>query len=291
MLIFGEPDFHLGVGIHPLNPIEASNLPDAMPLYMDRHNVPGASAEDVAAAHVSDLAISKDYDVEFFSYWFDAKDGAVFCFARAPGEEAMNAVHEASHGLVPAEIIEVNENEVTSFLGRVHDPVDASEVTSAFRTIAFTDIVGSTEMLDRAGQAGFMVLLTEHDLMIRRALMSWDGREVKHTGDGFMVSFEDAGKALGWALDVRSTFADHESLDIRLGMDAGEPVDQYDDIFGAAVTMASRICASADAGKVRVSDVVHGLGVEKGFTFSDGMLETLKGFSEPARIYELLNSG
>lgn len=265
-------------------------LPRRMPLFMDRHNVPGASAEDVAAAHVSDLAVSKDYDVEFFSYWFDSNDGAVFCFARAPSEDAMTDVHEASHGLVPAEIIAVNENDVVGFLGRVHDPVDASEVTSPFRTIAFTDIVDSTALLDQKGQAGYMVLLTEHDLMIRKALVSWDGREVKHTGDGFMVSFEDASKALGWALDVRGVFDTHPDLSIRLGMDAGEPVDQYDDIFGAAVTMASRICSSAGAGVVRVSDVVHDLGKDKGFTFSDGELEILKGFSEPARLYELLNS-
>ncbi len=261
-----------------------------MPLYMDRHEVPGATAQDVAEAHMSDLEEASKFDVEFFSYWFDANDGAVFCFAKAPSEDSMVSVHEASHGLVPARIIEVNESDVVSFLGRVHDPVDASEITSPFRTIAFTDIVGSTELLDRKGQAEFMVLLTEHDLMVRKALMSWEGQEVKHTGDGFMVSFGDVGKALGWALELRSAFDAHEDLSIRLGMDAGEPVDQYDDIFGAVVTMASRICASTGPGKVRVSDVVHELGVERAFTFSEGEPETLKGFSEPTTLYELLGS-
>lgn len=259
-----------------------------MPLYMDRHEVPGATAQEVAAAHVSDLEKASDFDVEFFSYWFDSDNGAVFCFAKAPNEDSMNRVHAASHGLIPAEIIEVNERDVVSFLGRVHDPADASEITNPFRTIAFTDIVGSTRLLDRLGQAGFMVLLTEHDLLIRKALISWDGREVKHTGDGFMVSFEDVSKALGWALDIRATFNEHSELEIRLGMAAGEPVDQYDDIFGAAVTLASRICASAGAGRVRVSDVVHDLGVDRGFEFSDGEPEILKGFSEATTLYELL---
>ncbi len=252
--------------------------------------MPGATPQDVANAHVSDLEKASEFDVEFFSYWFDSNENAVFCFARAPNADAMTQVHRASHGLIPAEIIEVKENDVVSFLGRVHEPADASEITSPFRTIAFTDIVGSTEMLDRFGQAGYMVLLTEHDLLIRKALVSWGGREVKHTGDGFMVSFEDAGKALGWAIDVRTVFGEHEELDIRLGMAAGEPVDQYDDIFGAAVTMASRICSSAGPGRVRVSEVVHDLGVDKGFTFDDGELETLKGFSEPTTLYELLGS-
>jgi class 3 adenylate cyclase len=257
---------------------------------MDRHDVPDVTAQDVANNHVSDLEVSGQFGVDFFSYWFDAATGAVFCLASAPGEEAMIQAHQASHGLVPAEIIEVSESEVVRFLGRVHDPVDASEVTSAFRTICFTDLVGSTELLDRLGQSEYMVLLTEHDLIMRKALIRWKGREVKHTGDGFMVVFEDAEKALGWSLDVRESFEQRSDLDVRLGMAAGEPIDHDDDIFGAAVTMANRICSSAGPEQIYVSDVVRDLGVEKGFSFDGGRTEMLKGFSELATIYELLGS-
>lgn len=261
-----------------------------MPLYMDRHEVPGASAEDVAAAHVSDLSAAPQFGVQFFSYWFDATDGAVFCFANAPSETAMTEVHQASHGIVPAEIIEVSETDVVKFLGKVSDPADAGEVTSPFRTIVFTDLVGSTELLDQLGQSEYMVLLTEHDLIVRKALIKWKGREVKHTGDGFMLSFEDVGKALGWALAVRAEFENHDNLDIRIGMAAGEPVDQDEDIFGAAVTMASRICATTGSGEIKVSDVVRDLGVDEGYSFGDPATVELKGFSEPATIYELLGS-
>ncbi len=110
-----------------------------MPLYMDRHNVPGATAEDAANAHVADLKAAGRFGVDFFSYWFDSTEGIVFCFARASEEESMRQVHQASHGLVPAEIIEVSESDVVRFLGKVHDPVDASEVTGAFRTICASD--------------------------------------------------------------------------------------------------------------------------------------------------------
>ena len=260
-----------------------------MPLFMDRHEVPGASAQDVADAHVSDLEKAGEFDVEFFSYWFDHNNGAVFCFAKAPKRDAMTAVHEASHGLVPAEIIEVEETDVVKFLGRVHDPRDASELTSPFRTIVFTDIVGSTELLDSLGQAEYMVLLTEHDLTIRKSLISWKGREVKHTGDGFMISFEDVSRALGWAIDVRDTFASHADLDIRIGLAAGEPVDHDEDIFGAAVTLASRICGVARPGTVKVSDIVHDLGADAGFTFESGAEESLKGFADPVKTYVLVN--
>jgi class 3 adenylate cyclase len=255
---------------------------------MDRHDVPGATAEESARNHAADLEIAARFEVEFFSYWHDSTRGLVFCLASAPREEAVAQAHRAAHGLVPAEIIEVSESDVVRFLGRVHDPVNASEVTSAFRIICFTDLVGSTELLDRLGQSEYMVLLTEHDLIIREALIRWRGREVKHTGDGFMAVFEDVDKALGWSIDIRDSFEQHSDLEIRVGIAAGEPVDHDDDIFGAAVTMANRICSSAGPGQIHVSDVVRDLGVEKGFRFDEGKIDLLRGFSEPATIYELL---
>jgi class 3 adenylate cyclase len=255
---------------------------------MDRHEVPGANAEDTARNHAADLKVASQFGVEFFSYWHDSTRGLVFCLASAPGQEAVAQAHLAAHGLVPTEIIEVSESDVVHFLGKVHDPVDAGELTSAFRTICFTDLVGSTELLDHLGQSEYMVLLTEHDLIIRTTLIRWKGREVKHTGDGFMVVFEDVDKALGWSLDVRDSFEQRSDLDVRLGMAAGEPVDHDDDIFGAAVTMANRICSSAGPGQIYVSDVVRDLGVEKSFRFDGGQIHLLKGFSAPATIYELL---
>jgi len=259
-----------------------------MPLYMDRHDVPGATPESTAKNHVADLEIAGQFGVEFLSYWHDPARGVVICFARAAEAEAVERVHQASHGDVPGEIIEVSESDVVRFLGKVHDPVDASEVSSAFRTICFTDLVGSTELLDRLGQSEYMVLLTEHDLIVRGCLLTWHGREVKHTGDGFLVVFDDVDKALGWSLDVRESFQERSDLDVRLGMAAGEPVDHDNDLFGAVVTMASRICSAAGPEQILVSNEVRDLGVEQGFTFGAGTTETLKGFAQPATMYELL---
>lgn len=259
-----------------------------MPLYMDRHEVPGVTAEETARNHAADLKVAGQFGVEFFSYWHDSTRGLVFCLASAPGEEAMAQAHRAAHGLVPTEIIEVSESDVVRFLGKVHDPVDASEATSAFRTICFTDLVGSTELLDHLGQSKYMVLLTEHDLIIRKALLRWKGREVKHTGDGFLVVFEEVDRALEWSLDVRDSFELHSDLDVRMGIAAGEPVDHDDDIFGTAVTAANRICSLAGPRRIYVSDVVRDLGIEKHFKFDSGRTEVLKGFSEPATVYELL---
>ena len=130
---------------------------------MDRHDVPEVTAEQVAAAHLSDVRIAGEHGVQFFSYWLDADAASVFCLARAPDAEAVFTVHRESHGMMPAEIIEVSENDVIQFLGNVHEPSDASEVVNPFRTIAFSDLVGSTELLQDLGQSEFMVRLTEHD--------------------------------------------------------------------------------------------------------------------------------
>ena len=260
-----------------------------MPLYMDRHEVPGATPEETARAHAADLEVAGKFGVEFFSYWHDPARGFVFCFARAPAEEAVIEAHQASHGLVPAEIIEVSESDVVRFLGRVQDPAPG-QAASAFRIICFTDLVGSTELLDRRGQSEYMVLLTQHDLIIREALLRWKGREVKHTGDGFLVVFDEMDSALSWALDVRRSFEQRPDLKVRIGITAGEPVDHDDDIFGAAVTMANRICGSAGPGQIHVSAVVHDLDVDRHFEFDSGHAEVLKGFSEPATVYELVDT-
>jgi len=265
-----------------------------MPLFMDRHDTPGASAHDVAQAHASDVAISAKHGVQFLSYWFDEQHGGVFCFAKAPGEENLTAVHQESHGLLPNEIIAVSEDDVLRFLGTIHDPVDDTELTSPFRTILFTDLEGSTALLEEAGEAGFMVLLTEHDLIIRRALAASRGREVKHTGDGIMASFDDVAHALECSLaiqegfDARTAGGGSPELRVRIGLAAGEPVRHNDDIFGSAVNLASRICDAAESRHILTSDLVRDLGVEQGFSFAQLDERVLKGFSEPIQVFELL---
>ncbi|MGZ3587743.1 MAG: nickel-binding protein [Candidatus Limnocylindrales bacterium] len=264
-----------------------------MPLFMDRHVMPGVTAEEVARAHLSDLEVEARFGVQFLAYWFDADNGEVFCLAKAAKGETVAAVHREAHGLIPNEIISVSEDNVLRFLGRINDPVDVTQVATPFRTILFTDLEGSTSLLQAAGEAGFMALLTEHDLIIRRALVAWRGREVKHTGDGIMASFDDVGRALECAMAIQDGFGARAregaepKLRVRIGLAAGQPVDHNDDLFGSTVTLASRICDAADAGHVLASDLVRELGSERGFSFDGGHDLQLKGFVGPTRVFEL----
>jgi class 3 adenylate cyclase len=265
-----------------------------MPLFMDRHDLPGVTAEEVAQAHLTDLQVESKYAVQFLAYWFDADLGQVFCLARASRPEDVAAVHRDGHGLVPNEIIAVSEDDVFRFLGRVTDPIEHTEGVRAFRTILFTDLKGSTSLLQEVGELAYLRLLDEHDLIIRRSLVTWRGREVKHTGDGVMASFEDVAYALRCSLAIQGGFEARMSeatleLVVRIGIAAGEPVDHNDDLFGSTVNLASRICDASDPGHILTSDLVHDMGTEKGFSFGQGHDVELKGFG-PVRVFELVRA-
>jgi class 3 adenylate cyclase len=264
-----------------------------MPLFMDRHDVPGVTAEQVAQAHLADLDLGAKFGVQFLAYWFDADQGEAFCLAKAPTGDSLTAVHKATHGLIPNEIISVSEDNVLRLLGRMSETGGDTPEVNPFRTIMFTDLQGSTLILQSVGQAAFMVLLTEHDLIIRRALVASRGREVKHTGDGIMASFDDVASALQCSLAIQAGFEARSAegltpdLRVRIGIAAGEPVDHNDDLFGSTVTLASRICDAADAGRILTSALVRDLGSERGFAFNGGRDVVLKGFSDPTRVFEL----
>ena len=263
---------------------------------MDRHYLPDATAEQVARSHLSDVAMEAKYGVQFLAYWFDADSAEVFCLARAPRPDDMEAVHREAHGQIPNEIITVSEDNVFRFLGKINNPVDHTRITSPFRTILFTDLKGSTSLLHKVGESAYMVLLAEHDLIIRRALVASRGREVKHTGDGIMASFDDVAHALACAaaiqdgFDARTAGGGTPELRVRIGMAAGEPVDQNDDMFGSTVNLASRICDAAKAGRILVSELVGDLGTRKGFAFKEAEELVLKGFPGRNRVFELLRT-
>ena len=132
--------------------VRGRDNPPAMPTYMDRHDLEGATPQDVAGAHQQDLWKQADYDVRMLTYWYDEARGSVFCLAEAPSEDAVVSLHRDAHGQIPHKIPEVDPRAVTSFLGAIVDPEPGTPwAMSAFRTILFTDIVGSTSLFASLG--------------------------------------------------------------------------------------------------------------------------------------------
>ena len=269
-----------------------------MPLFMDRHDLDGVTAADLAAAHVLDLGVQDAHEVRYLSYWFDYERQHAFCLVEAPTADAAEEVHRAAHGQIANSIIEVDPEHVRSFMGNIPDmsPGEPYE-EPAFRTILFTDIVGSTALTQRLGDTGAMAVLRRHDEIVREALRATGGREIKHTGDGIMASFTSASRAVECAIEVQRRFDEEEraelteAIQIRVGISAGEPVVDKGDLFGTAVQLAARLCGEADAGGILVSHAVRELCAGKDLRFGQVRELDLRGFTEPIRAYPAGASG
>lgn len=269
---------------------------------MDVHDGLGDVSEaDIKAAHQRDLDIQDKHGVQFLTYWFNDPDGKAFCLVNAPTKEAAIACHKESHGLVPHNIIEVNRPTLTQFMGEWEQnvPYEArlegpgSDLDTGLRAIMFTDLVGSTDISSRLGDQTAMGVLRHHDQIVRDAVASARGREVKHTGDGLMASFSYVTRAIDCAVQIQRAFTTQSTepgiarTGLRIGISAGEPVAESNDIFGAAVSLAARICAHSGPGQILVSSTVKDLSIGKPFKFVDRGPIALKGFDEPIRLYEV----
>jgi len=174
-------------------------------------------------------------------------------------------------------------------------PGDKQEAVPAHvRTVLFTDLVGHTEMMSRLGDDRGRAVLREHERITREVLKANGGTEVKTMGDGFMASFGSVTKAVECAVALQRAFAERAvgaqglaPLRVRCGLNAGEPIEEDGDLFGATVILASRIAAKADGGEILVADTVRGLCSGKGFLFADRGEFVAKGFEEPVRVYEV----
>ncbi len=204
---------------------------------------------------------------------------------------------------------------IAEFLGEGEEAAAGAEAPAAsgMVTILFTDMEGSTSLTQRLGDAKAQEVLRRHNGIVREALKAHGGSEIKHTGDGIMASFGSASKALECAIAMQRAFAEWnegslrskgspstssgrtdgegsgraEVIRVRIGMNAGEPVAEDDDLFGTAVQLAARICAQAEPGQILAPIVVRELAAGKGFLFSDRGETALRGFEEPVRLYEV----
>ncbi len=181
---------------------------------------------------------------------------------------------------------------IDEFLSEGEVAAPAPLAAEDIHTILFTDVEGSTALTQRLGDAKARELLREHERMVREALKAHGGSEVKTMGDGFMASFSSATKALECAIAMQRAFAAHnesaeEPIKVRIGLNAGEPIAEDDDLFGTAVNEAARITAVAKGGEILASDVVRQLAKGKDFFFSDRGETSLKGFDQPVRLFEV----
>jgi class 3 adenylate cyclase len=273
-----------------------------MPVYMDRHYIEGATRHAVADAHQKDLALQDKYHVKFLTYWFDEMRCTAFCLIEAPNRETIERAHDEAHGSVPNEVLEVDPTVVDAFLGRIKDPppmdtsagkAGAISIDPGFRAVMFTDLKDSTLMTTLHGDTKALHLLHVHNALTRNLLKAHRGREVKHTGDGIMASFASVPDAVACAIAIQKAFAAYNKetpeapLSLRIGLSAGEPIEEQGDLFGKTVQLAARLCAHAEPGRILVDQVVLDQWQGEELPFSDLGEVTPKGFDHAVRVYEV----
>ena len=154
----------------------------------------------------------------------------------------------------------------------------------ALMTLMYTDIVQSTAMAQRRGDAEWLDLLSRHQHAVRASLERYGGREVNTTGDGFLATFDGPARAIQCAAVIRDRVAEL-GLEVRIGIHAGECERHGTDIAGIAVHTGARVTAKAQPSEILVSRTVKDLVAGAGISFTDRGTHSLKGVAGRAHLY------
>ena len=161
---------------------------------------------------------------------------------------------------------------------------------TATRTVLFTDIEDSTALVDQLGDAQAREITREIEQATQLAVRKHGGVLVKRMGDGVLAWFGAASEAVDTAIDIQHQMTRserHRDIRLRIGISAGEPIAELDDLYGATVNQAARIMSKAQGGQIIVSDLVHGLVQGRRYRFDDLGSHQLRGFREEVRLFSI----
>jgi class 3 adenylate cyclase len=161
-------------------------------------------------------------------------------------------------------------------------------------TLMFSDMEGFTEMTERLGDLSAREVIRAHNQIVREQLAAHGGYEVELQGDGFLLAFGSARRALQCAIGIQRTLAAYNAegpaqpIRVRIGLHTGEALRDQDKFFGKTVILAARIAAQATGGEILVSSLLKALTESTGdVRFGAHREADLKGISEPQRLYEV----
>jgi predicted ATPase/class 3 adenylate cyclase len=160
--------------------------------------------------------------------------------------------------------------------------------------VLFTDVEGSTELSTRRGDAAARDMLRIHEELVRAQVAGHEGRVAGGRGDGFLVTFRSARRALACAVGIQRALEEHadrapqEHVRVRIGINVGEVSQEQGELYGAAVNAAARISAQGSGRQIIVASVVKELaGTMPGISFLDRGWVRLRGFLEDSHLYEV----
>jgi class 3 adenylate cyclase len=160
----------------------------------------------------------------------------------------------------------------------------AKRLQRSLLTLLFTDIVESTQTIERVGDEAWYTLLMRHDAIVRARLAAFGGREVDSAGDGFFAVFDVPASGIHCAAAIRSAL-EALGMRIRCGLHIGECLTTGSQVSGLAVHIAARIASAAPPNEILVSRAVKELVAGAGVEFADGHLHALRGLSGEHELF------
>ena len=155
-------------------------------------------------------------------------------------------------------------------------------------TVLFTDVEGSTRLLEQLGDTRARELFRTHDAVVRESVERGEGVEVEREGDAFMLAFSGARRGIECAIDIQRSLARSDlPLRVRAGLNTGEVIAEERGYFGRAVFVASRVAGIAAGGEILVSELTRNLVEADGIRFRDRGAHALKGLRGTHLLYEV----
>ena len=205
-------------------------------------------------------------------------EGAAALAAAIAGAE-FRELPPGPHGLIDDAL-------ASAIIDFVCDRPSAAADERVLKTVLFTDIVSSTELLSARGDAQWRHQLDAHDKLVDHALAKYGGIRTKHTGDGVFALFEGPTKAARCALELAPALASR-GIHIRAGIHVGECERRGDEWSGMAVHIGARIGALAGPDEVLVSRTVRDLSAGSNLTFENRGAHRLKGLPEEINLFRV----
>jgi class 3 adenylate cyclase/pimeloyl-ACP methyl ester carboxylesterase len=172
-------------------------------------------------------------------------------------------------------------DEIEEFLTGARSGTEGDVVVS---TVLFTDIVDSTRQQATVGHRQWSKLSAEHDAVVRAAIGRHRGHEIKTTGDGYLITFDSASRAMRCATEI-VTRSQQAGLAVRAGIHTGELEFRGGDISGLAVSIGKRVCDRASGGQVVVTETVRGAAIGSNLEFDSAGEHSLKGIPGSWHLY------
>ncbi len=238
-----------------------------MPLFMDIHFVGEVSVEDTRLAHLKDLAVQEKYGVKYHQYWFNEKEGTVYCLMEGPDKESCAATHLEANGITACQITEVEGGMYDLFMGENQQVDDGpvrhnnGEIDNGFRYILTLDIITKTASSNSI-EFDQLKLPQKPKYAALQIIAECEGKEVKTIGfDVIVAVFETPDIAIKCAHKIQSEFLKYtnspasEKTDItfNIGISVGQPLTEEEGFFEKAIKTSHRLCLIAGNKEIMTS--------------------------------------